>query len=385
MHPPSLFMPFHHLLTFLFFLKLSWLPVSFSESSYYYRYENCAPIKYACGNIKFNLSYPFQVNGRPGYCGHPGYFLSCGNNNTTLMIDINKKEYQVKDIDNLNHLLTVVDQSLISQSCPDPYENMTIDLLLFDYSDRDQNVTLYVNCTSLSSVPTLYDIGCSLDVTGQQHSYYRLDNTSFVDVLGKCSSTVLVPMSSTAADRLVDGNMSFGSALKEGILLQSKGSFSFFFFLISSLLREGLVFAANPRAEDCEPKNCGNGLNISYPFWLRGQQLSYCGYPSFVVTCKSSVPVLKLLGHDFRIEQIFYDSRSVLVTQTDFLGSDCPFPYYNLTLSRSLFPVNSANKILFFLFNCSEGLCNHKEIPCRNAVTRAYLVGVFSLSDRPSF
>ncbi|KAG1347091.1 LEAF RUST 10 DISEASE-RESISTANCE LOCUS RECEPTOR-LIKE PROTEIN KINASE-like 1.1 [Cocos nucifera] len=216
MHPPSLFMPFHHLLTFLFFLKLSWLPVSFSESSYYYRYENCAPIKYACGNIKFNLSYPFQVNGRPGYCGHPGYFLSCGNNNTTLMIDINKKEYQVKDIDNLNHLLTVVDQSLISQSCPDPYENMTIDLLLFDYSDRDQNVTLYVNCTSLSSVPTLYDIGCSLDVTGQQHSYYRLDNTSFVDVLGKCSSTVLVPMSSTAADRLVDGNMSFGSALKEG-------------------------------------------------------------------------------------------------------------------------------------------------------------------------
>ncbi|XP_029122195.1 LEAF RUST 10 DISEASE-RESISTANCEUS RECEPTOR-LIKE PROTEIN KINASE-like 1.2 isoform X3 [Elaeis guineensis] len=170
------------------------------------------------------------------------------------------------------------------------------------------------------------------------------------------------------------------------ILLRSKGSFSLLFFLISSLLREGLIFAANPKAEDCEPKNCGNGLNISYPFWLQGQHPSYCGYPSFVVTCKSSAPVLKLLGYDYRIEQIFYDSRSVRVTRTDFfLESDCPFPDYNLTLNRTLFHVNSDNKILFFLFNCSEGLRSYQEIPCRNAITPAYLVGEYSMSDRLSF
>ncbi|XP_029122196.2 LEAF RUST 10 DISEASE-RESISTANCEUS RECEPTOR-LIKE PROTEIN KINASE-like 1.2 isoform X2 [Elaeis guineensis] len=219
MHPPSLFMPFYRLVIFLFFLKLSLLPVSFCES-YYSRYKNCAPIVYACGESKFNLSYPFRVDGRPDYCGHPGYYLSCSNNDTTLMIDINNKRYQVKDIDYLNHLLTVGDLSLISQSCPEPYENTTIDFSLFNYTDRDRNVTLYVNCTTLSLIPTLYEIGCLLDDTGQHHSYYRLDNTSFLDVLGNCSSTVLLPMSRTAADRLVSGNGSFGSVLKEGFILR---------------------------------------------------------------------------------------------------------------------------------------------------------------------
>ncbi|XP_017699700.1 LEAF RUST 10 DISEASE-RESISTANCE LOCUS RECEPTOR-LIKE PROTEIN KINASE-like 1.2 isoform X6 [Phoenix dactylifera] len=220
MHPPSLFMPFHHhLATILFFLKLSSLPVSFS-GSYYHRYENCAPVVYGCGKIKFNLSYPFHVDGRHDYCGHPNYYLNCSHNNTTLMISINNKGYLVKDVDTLNHLLTVVEQSLISQSCPEPYENTTIDPSLFDYCDRDQNVTLYVNCTALSLIPTLYDIGCALGVAGQRRSYYRLDNTSFVDVLGECSSTVLVPMSRTAAERLGNGNLSFGDALKEGFILK---------------------------------------------------------------------------------------------------------------------------------------------------------------------
>lgn len=212
-------MPFYHLVAFLFFLKLSWLPVSFSER-YYDRYENCAPIMYACGKIKFNLSYPFRVDGRRDYCGHPEYYLSCSKSNTSVMIDINGKEYQVKDIDNLNHLLTVVDQSLISQSCPEPYENTTIDFSLFLNRDRDQNVTLYVNCTALSSIPTLHDIGCLLDVTGQRHSYYSLDNTNFVDVWGKCRSTVQVTMSRMAAEGLVNGNLSFGDALKEGFVLR---------------------------------------------------------------------------------------------------------------------------------------------------------------------
>ncbi|XP_017699702.1 LEAF RUST 10 DISEASE-RESISTANCE LOCUS RECEPTOR-LIKE PROTEIN KINASE-like 1.2 isoform X8 [Phoenix dactylifera] len=163
--------------------------------------------------------------------------------------------------------------------------------------------------------------------------------------------------------------------MNPGILLQSKGSFSIFFFLISSLLREGPVFAADPTAEACEPKNCGNGLNISYPFWIQDQHPSYCGFPSFLVTCNSSVPVLKLLGRDYRIKRIFYDRRSLLVTQADFLDSDCPFPRYNLTLGRTLFRVNSTNKSLFFLFNCSERPRNYQEIPCHNDITPAYFVG----------
>ena len=51
--------------------------------------------------------------------------------------------------------------------------------------------------------------------------------------------------------------------------------------LVLLLLMHALAAALDA---DCTPASCGN-LSIRYPFWLRGRQPPYCGYPSFGIDC----------------------------------------------------------------------------------------------------
>ncbi|KAG8382856.1 hypothetical protein BUALT_Bualt05G0122800 [Buddleja alternifolia] len=76
---------------------------------------------------------------------------------------------------------------------------------------------------------------------------------------------------------------------------------------------------ADYRYEACTPSNCGNGPNISFPFYISGQRESYCGYPRFNLICNhNGFPVLNLRGDDFVVEDIFYQTKSLRVSDPAF-------------------------------------------------------------------
>ncbi|KAJ6839513.1 LEAF RUST 10 DISEASE-RESISTANCE LOCUS RECEPTOR-LIKE PROTEIN KINASE-like 2.5 [Iris pallida] len=186
-------------------------------------YSDCAPVPYVCGDA--TIGYPFRVDTRHDYCGYPNLNLSCTSNDAnTLTITISNKNFRVTSIDYDNHLhydkrlLYLVNTAFVRlQSCSQPNHNITVDPNLFRLSDQNTNLNLFINCTaSSSSIPNIYAKMCLLSVTGQ-HSHYRLNNSTMNDdALGRCSSTVVVPMAHDAAARMVNGELGFGEVPQEG-------------------------------------------------------------------------------------------------------------------------------------------------------------------------
>ncbi|RWV97143.1 hypothetical protein GW17_00040087 [Ensete ventricosum] len=442
-------------------------PPSSSES--YSRYADCAPYTYSCGGTKINISYPFRVDGRHDYCGYPGYYVACSKNNSSMTIDINGKGYLVKNMDYLNHLVTVVDPPFVKQSCPQPYQNTTLDISMYSYSDRDRNVTVFVDCTALSPPipPDMHDMGCA---PGGRHGYYQLTGENHIEMFENCSSMVVVPMHKAAADEIEYGKLSFSDGVKGGFSLhweagkgwcrdcvesggrcgfdsvspnnttcfhphnstlgtcpsnKDKGAPSdtsawtyemalpkvaahglclssspqmdpktlmrlkeslcvFSLLLILVAKKAAWASAAAPTMAECEPRSCGNGVNVSYPFWLRGQQPSYCGFPPFMIICGngSYSPVLEILGHKFYALNIFYGNQSVLLTAVEFFDDSCPLPYENFGFNSSIYPfsISSLNRNIYFLLNCPNELWGYESIAC--ARNLAYFGGEYNMSTR---
>ncbi|KAJ0963473.1 hypothetical protein J5N97_028595 [Dioscorea zingiberensis] len=188
-------------------------------------FSDCAPVPFSCGNLDdLSISYPFLVDKRPSYCGYDGFHLTCDYSSADpkLIIFIKSQSFQVLDVDYSNNFLTVVDLALAGQSCPQSYKNTSLDFSLFEYTELDRNLALYINCTgSPNSIPTFYEIACSLGAFGGR-SYYRLDNSTAIDVFGVCSSTGVVPMNQTVADMLVNsrGGMNLSEAVRAGFTVR---------------------------------------------------------------------------------------------------------------------------------------------------------------------
>ncbi|KAG2625970.1 hypothetical protein PVAP13_3KG282227 [Panicum virgatum] len=178
-----------------------------------------------CGPLQFDIAYPFSVDGvdRPDYCSVPGYLLSCtdGVKLVTTMNSSGGGLFQVTGVDYGNRLLTVVDEGLAEQTCPQPYRNATFDGTMFAYTDRDQFLTAYVNCSaSSSSLPFALDFFSCLS---GGRSYYTLDNgTVAPDLLGSCSSTLVLPFNSSMAGSLVAGNSTLGDVMRGGFAVRWK-------------------------------------------------------------------------------------------------------------------------------------------------------------------
>ncbi|KAJ6839497.1 LEAF RUST 10 DISEASE-RESISTANCE LOCUS RECEPTOR-LIKE PROTEIN KINASE-like 1.2 [Iris pallida] len=256
-------------------MQLSYLPlllVLFSTTtsdSEPAAYSDCAPAPYVCGEAAFTIGYPFRIDGRHDSCGYPNFYLSCTSNDT-LTITISNKNFQVTYIDYDNRLLYLVDPAFVRpQSCPQPH-NTTVDPNLFRVSDRNTNLTLFINCTASAYPSTYYDLMCvSFGWTGQ-HSYYRLDNgttsTNGDDASGMgCSSTVVVPMAQDAAARLANRELDFGAALQQG-------------FSVNWL----------PGMDWCGSKCVGSGGTCGYNASSPGDHTCFCPNGTFIDSCPSS-------------------------------------------------------------------------------------------------
>ncbi|MCL7032591.1 hypothetical protein MKW94_028685 [Papaver nudicaule] len=121
--------------------------------------------------------------------------------------------------------------------------------------------------------------------------------------------------------------------------------------IIIALNLNEVALSVDQRFEDCKPKDCGNGLNISYPFWIKED---YCGFPGFRVTCRNKEPFIYAAGYHYIIRDINYTSRSFRVENPISYGA-CPVPFRNSTFNdQSPFRSGSGVEALWFFYNCTN-------------------------------
>ncbi|KAJ4974083.1 hypothetical protein NE237_007257 [Protea cynaroides] len=107
--------------------------------------------------------------------------------------------------------------------------------------------------------------------------------------------------------------------------------------------------------------DCGNGVLIKYPFWLRnGTTSTYCGYSGFGLSCSSDgQPIFTLPNDSYFVKSINYSSETVTLVDTDLVNQRCPKPVNNVSISSlSNVSYSQSDLNLIFFFNCTSDLSN---------------------------
>ncbi|KAM7479682.1 hypothetical protein LguiA_027895 [Lonicera macranthoides] len=130
-------------------------------------------------------------------------------------------------------------------------------------------------------------------------------------------------------------------------------SFHILIITFTSLMVEALSAGLN--FTSCVLQNCGNGPNISYPFWIPQNQESYCGSLGFNITCKNNNPVITISEDDYILKDIFYSNNSFLLADADVNDKNhtCPTPRNNFSIDGTPFSYGPAYANLYFLYDCS--------------------------------
>eukprot|EP00268_Persea_americana_P055830 TRINITY_DN6525_c0_g1_i5.p1 TRINITY_DN6525_c0_g1~~TRINITY_DN6525_c0_g1_i5.p1 ORF type:complete len:663 (+),score=67.83 TRINITY_DN6525_c0_g1_i5:145-2133(+) len=261
-----------HLLFSSLFLII-FLTISLSQGDSNEEYQMCAPSKFDCGSFT-NITYPFWVKDRPLNCSYPGFNLTCNDNSTE--IKIGSKTYQVKAIDYVNQVVTIVDTDVIGENCPPPASSSTLDFSLFAYTTNDYNLTIY-NCPHGGQDPYLHVLPCLSN--GSNYSYYKVDQGPSLMkpdpyMFGTCTVSVFTILDSSAAN-LGENLTNFGGAMKEG-------------FNVSWVVDSG-------KCRDCVISGGNCGHNANQP----DQPVCYCSGEVYQGTCprpsKPSKRVIKII------------------------------------------------------------------------------------------
>ncbi|KAM7463513.1 hypothetical protein LguiA_031634 [Lonicera macranthoides] len=99
---------------------------------------------------------------------------------------------------------------------------------------------------------------------------------------------------------------------------------------------------------------CGQH-NITYPFYIIGQNSS-CGYPGFELNCTNNeYPVLQIAQNDYVVDQFYYNNRSIRVFNAAVLSVEtgCLPQIRNLSLDNRFSLVNESGELVLFK-NCSK-------------------------------
>ncbi|XP_073315370.1 LEAF RUST 10 DISEASE-RESISTANCEUS RECEPTOR-LIKE PROTEIN KINASE-like 2.5 [Primulina huaijiensis] len=123
--------------------------------------------------------------------------------------------------------------------------------------------------------------------------------------------------------------------------------------------------------QPCTPRSCGNGPNISFPFYIPALQASKCGLPGFELNCTDlGFPNLQLPdNHRYVIQDISYADKILRVYDAALLTFDpnttCLPEITNTSLPTSRFSFfNASNLHLFPLCrrNASTGLWMYRVV-----------------------
>lgn len=187
-------------------------------------YEICGQ-SVQCGGIE--IEYPFWGFGRPKYCGHPGFQLTCQSDVPVLILD--SVVYQlVLDPDTSTHTINVARNYLWTDTCPQYLHNTTYNTTLFNGDSFDQeNVSLYYGCQNNIPVPLGANYQFPCDVNDNQTDNYFYMTSLIVrnisNFLVQCKSSITVPVDKSWGKRLGVPNASVNylrSALQAGFKLQ---------------------------------------------------------------------------------------------------------------------------------------------------------------------
>ncbi|PIA33387.1 hypothetical protein AQUCO_04100071v1 [Aquilegia coerulea] len=113
------------------------------------------------------------------------------------------------------------------------------------------------------------------------------------------------------------------------------------------------TLSANQQYEACEPRQCGDSLNVRFPFWIQNQHQSYCGHPNFGITCEET-PMIQVSNVDYIVRNISYEAHSVLVVDPDALEDSCPTPLHNISLNDAPFEFGPSYANLYIFYNCTS-------------------------------
>lgn len=128
----------------------------------------------------------------------------------------------------------------------------------------------------------------------------------------------------------------------------------FFFLTIFTYFNlQSLSLSSN--STSCLPQNCGNGPNITFPFFIPQLQEPDCGSHGFNITCKNKNPVLTISNDDYIIRDIFYSNSSFLLVSSKAFSdtNQCPIPLRNFSSNETPFSYSSLTIDLHFYYNCS--------------------------------
>lgn len=184
---------------------------------------------YICGSIH-GVKYPFWGGGsRSSLCGNHDLYLQCQDNQTTLsvlyvygkLIGYRPSEFHVLSINQSSLKMRMVHDNHWKNVCPDSsslyslYKYNTTLINGLSYVAGTRFINIHYGCSSvvLSSVQVQSNISCFINGTINTGVFF---SDEFVtNVLG-CSFSILVPLVSTAYNKLWDATLTLQEAVDEG-------------------------------------------------------------------------------------------------------------------------------------------------------------------------
>ncbi|KAL5553123.1 hypothetical protein UlMin_040524 [Ulmus minor] len=158
------------------------------------------------------------------------------------------------------------------------------------------------------------------------------------------------------------------------------------FFWISILLT--CTFLAESSYEACEPRNCGSGPNISFPFYVDGVGTESCGQQGFKILCnEQNMPIFQTTRGLYLIKDISYQNQSIVLVDLDNLNASCFAPKHNFIFDRPIgdpFNFSSSHTNLQFFYNCNTSLSSPYDkslVPCASNTTHPSYVALIPDDD----
>ncbi|CAK9312151.1 unnamed protein product [Citrullus colocynthis] len=172
-------------------------------------------VNYNCGDL-VNISYPFWGNERQEFCGRREFKLNCKDNKTTT-IQMNSMVFNVLNISQLNHRMTIARSDLFDDYCPNnQIEAATLDYSLFTYSSNDLNLSVWYDCPALQGIPRDFTFECGSEGEKRGRANYALEERAmnWSSYMGDCRMKIEVTI---MMDVLKEGEMNRTMVVERGV------------------------------------------------------------------------------------------------------------------------------------------------------------------------
>ncbi|KAF3657285.1 putative receptor serine/threonine kinase [Capsicum annuum] len=119
-------------------------------------------------------------------------------------------------------------------------------------------------------------------------------------------------------------------------------------------------YAVDPQFVACNKSvNCRYGPRISFPFYVKDVQESYCGYPGFGLNCsEQGYPVVHIAGNEYIVEDISYQDHTFQLKNSVFNSSimnGCVSEIKNVSLDNRPYRFVNESRI-YLLSNCNGSI-----------------------------